>query len=89
MAPREWDGEERRTDADWLQHKKMVLKDISDIKDDVKTITKDIVEFRISMAELKLEIKSLVGKSAATTSTIVSFIISATSGIALIFFQGK
>lgn len=87
MEPHKWDGEERRTDVDWLQHKKLVLNDISDIKADVKTISKDMMDFKIAMAELKIELKGLVGKSAATTSTIVSFVISATSGIALLFFS--
>ena len=84
----EWDGVERRNGADWLQYKHMILSDIKGTKDDVKDIKEDVLDIKLALTELKLEIKQVVNKSATTTSSIVSTIISIVGGVAVWFLTG-
>ena len=41
----------------------------------------DVTDIKIGLAELRIELKQIVGKSAATTSTWVSLLVSVISGI--------
>ena len=84
----EWDGNERRNGADWFQYKHMILADIKGTKDDVKEIKEDVLDIKLALTELKLEIKQVVNKSATTTSSIISTIISIVGGVVIWFLTG-
>jgi len=84
-----WDGStERRDSTDWFQYKQKVLSDIKDTKDDVADMKDDVTDIKIGLAELRIELKQIVGKSATTTSTWVSLLVSVISGIIVYVMTG-
>ena len=83
----EWDGVDRRVDHDWLENKRKVISDIEDTKKDVKEIKEDIVGIKLLMTEMKVEIKHIVGKSSATTSAIVSTIVTVIGSVTAYFLS--
>lgn len=83
----EWDEIDRRTDHDWLENKRKVISDIEDTKKDVKEIKADIVGIKLLMTEMKVEIKHIVGRSSATTSAVVSSIITVLGSVTAYFLS--
>lgn len=83
----EWDGVERRNDQDWLQYKRKIISDIEDTKDDVEKIKEEITSIKMLMTEMKMELKGIVGKSSAITSTVVSVVVSVVGGVILNFLS--
>lgn len=85
----EYHGQERRVSTDWPEYKPIILNDIKETKQEVKEITKDMTAMKITLAEMRVEIKQIVSKSATTTSSIVSTIISIASGIVIFMITGN
>lgn len=86
----DWHGDqERRAASNWDKYETKVLEDIKEVKGEVKVIQSEIRGIEITLAEMKIEIKQIVNKSATTTSSIVSVVISIISGIILYFVTGK
>ena len=83
----EWDEIDRRTDHDWLENKRKVISDIEDTKKDVKEIKADIVGIKLLMTEMKVEIKHIVGRSSATTSAVVSSIITVLGSVSAYYLS--
>ena len=84
----EWDGIDRRSDQDWLQYKRKIISDIEDTKEDVEDIKKDITDIKMLMTEMKMELKQIVGKRSAITSSIVSIVVAAI-GAVISFYLSK
>ena len=89
MGNENWDGIDRRQDADWLQYKQKVLSDINDTKQDIKDIKTDVTAIKLTLAEFKVELKQIISSSATRTSSYVSLAISVISGVILYFLIGK
>lgn len=87
-ASHDWDGVDRRNDQDWLQYKRKIISDIEDTKEDVEKIKEDITAIKMLMTEMKMELKQIVGKSSAITSSIVSVIVAAI-GAVISFYLSK
>lgn len=56
----EWDGLDRRG-SDWVEYKRMMLKDIEELKDSHKELRDDFSGFRDSFVELKVKIFTITG----------------------------
>ncbi len=83
-----WDGIDRRNDQELIKYKvERIILDMNSTKDDTEKIKKDIVDIKLLMIEMKMELKNIVGRSSAITSSIVSLIITVVGGVAGYFFS--
>lgn len=87
-ANQEWDGHDRRQMTGWDRYEIKVLSDIKNIQEEVVGIKKDMSNMQIGFAEMKMEVKQIVGASATKTSGVVSVIVSVVSGIIMFFVTG-
>lgn len=83
MAPsKSWDGIDRRGDQEVVNYKvDRMLVDMKETKEDVEKIKEDMTAIKVLMAEMRMELKQIVGKSSAITSAVVSVVITAFGGI--------
>ena len=56
----EWDGLDRRG-SDWFEYKRMMLKDIEELKDSHKELREDFGGFRQSFTELRMKVFTITG----------------------------
>lgn len=85
----EWDGIDRREDQAIVRYKvERIITDINDTKEDVEDIKRDITSIKILMTEMKMELKQIVGKSAAITGGVTSVIVAAL-GAVITYYIGK
>lgn len=83
-----WDGIDRRNDQELIKYKvERIISDMNSTKDDAEKIKKDIVDIKLLMTEMKMELKNIVGRSSAITSSIVSLVITVIGGVAGYFFS--
>ena len=87
-ANQEWDGPDRRQATGWDRYEIKVLSDIKSIQEEVGGIKKDMANMQIGFAEMKMEVKQIVGASATKTSGVVSVIVSVISGVIMFFVTG-
>ena len=87
-ANQEWDGVDRRHATGWDRYEMKVLSDINNIQAEVKDVKEDMSKMQIAFAEMKVEVKQIVGASATKTSGIVSVLVSVVSGIILFALTG-
>lgn len=87
-ANQEWDGPDRRQATGWDRYEIKVLSDIKSIQEEVGEIKKDMSNMQIGFAEMKMEVKQIVGASATKTSGVVSVIVSVISGVIMFFVTG-
>lgn len=77
-----WDGIDRRNDQELIKYKvERIILDMNSTKDDTEKIKKDIVDIKLLMTEMKMELKNIVGRSSAITSSIVSLVITVIGGV--------
>lgn len=88
MPQQEWNGEDRRSPIGWDRYEMKVLSDIDDVKKEVADIKKDMTTMQMGFAEMKMEVKQIVGASATKTSSIVSIIVSVVSGVVVFMLTG-
>ena len=85
----EWDGQhDRRNPSSWDRYEVKVLSDIKSIQDEVGEIKKDISRVQVGFAEMKIELKQIVGDSATKTSGIVSTVVSIIGGVIVYVLTG-
>ncbi len=83
-----WDGIDRRNDQELIKYKvERIILDMNSTKDDTEKIKKDIVDIKLLMTEMKMELKNIVGRSSAITSSVVSLVITVIGGVAGYFFS--
>lgn len=82
-------GPDRRNNQDWLYYRRQVIKDIEGTKEDINDIKKDIVNIRLLVVEMKTELKGIISRSSAITSTIVSTIITIIGVVVAYFLPAK
>ncbi len=87
-ANQEWDGSDRRHPNGWDRYEMKVLSDIKNIQDEVKDVKEDVSKMQIAFAEMKVELKQIVGASATRTSGIVSVVVSVISGVIMFVVTG-
>lgn len=87
-ANHEWDGTDRRHTNGWDRYEMKVLSDIKNIQDEVKDVKEDVSKMQIAFAEMKVELKQIVGASATRTSGIVSIVVSVISGVIMFMVTG-
>ena len=87
-ANQEWDGTDRRHANGWDRYEMKVLSDIKNIQDEVKDVKEDVSKMQIAFAEMKVELKQIVGASATRTSSVVSTVISIVSGVVVFLLTG-
>ena len=85
----EWDGVDRRHRPGWERYEYKVLTDIEEVKDEVKEIRGDVTKVQLELAKMGMEIKQVVSKSATTTSTWVSLVVSVVSGVMIWIITGS
>lgn len=81
----EWNGSERRAagfDPDWHRHKEKLIEDNKENKEEIKKIVTMVSDIKVVQAEMRMELKTVVNKSAFTTSSIVSTVIGLVSVLA-------
>jgi hypothetical protein len=77
-----WDGIDRRNDQELIKYKvERIILDMNSTKDDTEKIKRDIVDIKLLMTEMKMELKNIVGRSSAITSSIVSLVITVIGGV--------
>lgn len=83
-----WDGIDRRNDQELIKYKvERIILDMNSTKDDTEKIKKDIVDIKLLMTEMKMELKNIVGRSSAITSSVVSLVITVIGGVVGYFFS--
>lgn len=83
-----WDGIDRRNDQELIKYKvERIILDMNSTRDDTEKIKKDIVDIKLLMTEMKMELKNIVGRSSAITSSVVSLVITVIGGVAGYFFS--
>ena len=87
-ANQEWDGVDRRHLTGWDRYELKVLSDIKNIQDEVKDVKDDVSQMQVAFAEMKVELKQIVGSSATRTSGVVSVIVSVISGVIMFLITG-
>lgn len=87
-ANQEWDGLDRRHPNGWDRYEIKVLSDIKDMQEEVSEVKKDMGKMQVAFAEMKVEIKQIVGASATKTSGWVSLGVSIVSGIVIFLLTG-
>lgn len=85
-----WDGTDRRGEQEVTKYKvERVILDMHDIKTDVETIKKDMVDIKILTTEMRGELKQIVGRGSFITSSVVSFVITTLGGVIIYYFTEK
>ena len=87
-ADQEWDGTDRRHATGWDRYEIKVLSDIKNMQEEVKDVREDVGKIQVAFAEMKVELKQIVGASAARTSGIVSVLVSVVSGAIMFLITG-
>lgn len=79
--------EEIRTDGTDMKIK--VLSDIDNMKSEVKDVKEAMSKMQVSFAEMKVEIKQIVGSSATKTSSAISILVNVIGGVIMFLLVGK
>lgn len=87
-ADQEWDGHDRRHPNGWDRYEVKVLSDIKDIREEVAEVKKNMSTMQVSFAEMKVELKQVVGASATRTSSIVSIVVNIIGGVIIFLLTG-
>lgn len=87
MAPsKSWDGIDRRGDQEVVNYKvDRMLVDMKETKEDVEKIKEDMTAIKVLMAEMRMELKQIVGKSSAITSAVVSVVVSVIGAVVVYY----
>lgn len=84
-----WDGIDRRGEQEVTKYKvERVILDMKETRADVEVIKKDMVDIKMIMTEMKAELKQIVGRSSAYTSSIVSIVVSVIGGV-VVYYMTK
>lgn len=88
-ANQEWDGLDRRHTNGWDRYEMKVLSDIKNMQDEVKDVREDVSKMQVAFAEMKVELKQIVGASATRTSSVISIVVNVIGGVIMFLLIGK